>query len=474
MPTASPRSPAPLLMIVVLAAATLASASGCRKRSAPEQKRDGGAGPAGGTLRVTRLIRRLQSPDEAVRRRALAEVQGARGARKPRFSAAEGIELIRAATMSFPDGGAGPLDTPTALLAVLADEARLEYQSVVAEVFPRLAPLAKDYALLLLAGIEDGGAAESFMRLLDEHAAELTLRPLNQLREHPHHPDAFFPKLLDLARNPVLADEVYLTALTFCEKGLLPAGKLEGHTAALLEAYRAERRWLGSRQGGKGNAWMWDDDYQAHRHTAGLLLDLFGYLPLEYVEVELVSALAYRDPRLVHFAAVSLVRQGRAVPARALDVVAASAEMRNWLYEKLKDAGRLDLFPSRFLTQQAFAESAMVQWLVYPTELGSAPDQIELKKVVGIDTDSPDGILDYYVFRFRTLAPHWAAKDGWMAGIAGPFLRKDAPSPVAYGGTFSRFESWSAKTPEAHLGDTRELLQEWADRRKNDETEADQ
>jgi hypothetical protein len=146
--------------------------------------------------------------------------------------------------------------------------------------------------------------------------------------------------------------------------------------------------------------------------------------------------------------------------------VAASPEVRNWLYDKLEDMDRLALFPKQFRTQPAFAESAMVQWLVYPTELGSAPDQIQLAKVVPVDTRGPDGMLDYYVFKFRTFAPHWAAKDGWMAGIAGPFLRKDAPTTVAQGATFSKFESWGAKTPEEHVGDVESLLEEWAAFRK--------
>jgi hypothetical protein len=71
------------------------------------------------------------------------------------------------------------------------------------------------------------------------------------------------------------------------------------------------------------------------------------------------------------------------------------------------------------------------------------------------------GIYDYYLFRFRTKEPHWAAKDGWIAGVSGPYLRKDEPTTEPLGGTFSTFTKWDAKTPEEHVGDIRELMKRW-------------
>jgi hypothetical protein len=82
-------------------------------------------------------------------------------------------------------------------------------------------------------------------------------------------------------------------------------------------------------------------------------------------------------------------------------------------------------------------------------------------KVVSGDTLTKDGIIDYYLFRFRTLAPHWAAKDGWIAGVSGPFRRKEEPTTNALGGTFSRFNAWDKKTPEEHVDDIKKTLDEW-------------
>ena len=62
----------------------------------------------------------------------------------------------------------------------------------------------------------------------------------------------------------------------------------------------------------------------------------------------------------------------------ALDSVAASAEMRNWFHFALTSLGRTELFPPRFATHEAFAESNMVSWLAFPTELARTPHEIEL------------------------------------------------------------------------------------------------
>ena len=82
-----------------------------------------------------------------------------------------------------------------------------------------------------------------------------------------------------------------------------------------------------------------------------------------------------------------------------------------------------------------------------------------------MDIGPPHGILDYYVFRFRTYPPHWMAEDGWLAGVAGPFLRKDAPSTTAYGETFSTFEPWDSATPEEHVGEIHDIIARWHEHR---------
>ncbi|MFC1834941.1 hypothetical protein ACFL2Q_09425 [Thermodesulfobacteriota bacterium] len=196
---------------------------------------------------------------------------------------------------------------------------------------------------------------------------------------------------------------------------------------------------------------MWEANYHKWRDEAALCLDLLGYFPSPEVGRELREALLFKDPKLQYYAASGLLRQGKEVDRQAFFDMAGSDEVRNWLYAVMKEKGKLSLFPEKYNTQEAFARCAMVLWLVYPTELGRVPDDIELMKVVSRDSKDSDVILDTYLFRFRTNAPNRWKRTGWIAGISGPYARKDAPTIRSLGSSFSSFEPWDKRTPEGHV-----------------------
>jgi hypothetical protein len=270
-----------------------------------------------------------------------------------------------------------------------------------------------------------------------------------------------FPELLRYAKNVKLARDIYRLCLAYCDAGLLSPATLASFSDQLLDAYRSREPRLRAAQESKGVAWMWDEKYVDDRNEGGVILDLMGYFANDDMDRELWNALTFHDPRLQYFAISSLLRRGKLPDSKAINEVAASAEMRNWLYDRLQKHGKLSLFPKRYRTQAALAESDMVQWLSYPTELGRAPDEIELMKVVPVDTGLRRGIYDYFLFRFRTHEPHWAAQKGWLAGVSGPFRRADSPTTTALGDTFSTFDPWDDKAPEAHVGDHLELMKRW-------------
>jgi hypothetical protein len=271
----------------------------------------------------------------------------------------------------------------------------------------------------------------------------------------------------DLAAREEAREKALLALLELCEKGAgnqistVNSELRPRITARLLTFYRAFKGKLLPAQRPEGIDWMFEEGYAENRHLGGLLLDLLGYFPSPEAESELQEGLRYHDPRLKLFAVCSLLRIGRPVEPRDVFQVAANPEVRNWLYDRLTDFGRPDLYPHALKTQEAFAEGEIVQWLTYPTELGRVPDEIELMAVITEDMGPPEGLLDWYLFRFRTFPPHWAAEDGWIAGVAGPYLRKDAPGTRSYGDTFSKFTPWDSMTPEEHVADIRQLMHDW-------------
>jgi hypothetical protein len=122
---------------------------------------------------------------------------------------------------------------------------------------------------------------------------------------------------------------------------------------------------------------------------------------------------------------------------------------RTTLYGLLEEYGRESLFPKAHFSAESFAESDMVRWLIHPNELDAVPDHIRLAERVEKDSETTIGMVEYYVFQFRTNPPHWAADNGWLAGVSGPFL-KGKPPEIHRPGTFSRFEVYDSKSADEH------------------------
>lgn len=139
-----------------------------------------------------------------------------------------------------------------------------------------------------------------------------------------------------------------------------------------------------------------------------------------------------------------------------LERFARDRATRRVLYDALDHHGKLGLFPPEYLTPEAMAEADLVAWLVHPNELAAPPDEIELMASLPAPGSAFAG-QRYFVFRYRTRPPHWAAADGWLAGVAGPYPR-EATFASGAPGTFSRFESYDSRTPEDHVRVTHELV----------------
>ena len=88
---------------------------------------------------------------------------------------------------------------------------------------------------------------------------------------------------------------------------------------------------------------------------------------------------------------------------------------RELTYQILSEHKKTELFPEEFFTIISAAESKLVNWLEFPTELDKVPDDIKHIKRVTIKFDNDD--VYYHVFKYMTNDPHWAAKNGWMLGV---------------------------------------------------------
>jgi hypothetical protein len=419
---------------------------------------------------LNRILEGLRSNDEKVRQSSRQDLIRLSDKEK-KVTLEAGLSALRSASQPFPYKSPDPKELSEYLVGIAASTPRDEYIPVIEEVFEKYSDKARMWALSILDDLDSRAAATAYLGLIRSHAdaGRISELVIGSLERKPRHADVFFPELLRYAKNPKLASDIYRLCLAYCDAGLLSATTLAPFSNQLLGDYRSLAARLRAAQQPQGTSWVWDEKYGDDRSKGEIILDLMGHFANDEMDRELRNALGFRDPRLQYFAISSLLRRGKLADTKSINEVAASPEMRNWMYKKLQERGKLSLYPNRYRSQAALAESDMVQWLTFPTELGRAPDEIGLMKVVPVDTGLPGGVYDYYLFRFRTHEPHWAAKKGWLAGVSGPFKRADSPTTAALGETFSTFDPWDDKNPEKHVGDIRELIERWREYHKKSE-----
>lgn len=266
-------------------------------------------------------------------------------------------------------------------------------------------------------------------------------------------------KLLNKNMNEVLAKKsspfnVYHLALELCNADLL---KIDKEADKHIIATQARVRDL-LKQDANYQQWMWEDSiYTDIRYQSGVLLDLMSHLKSKASTAELRTSYQYfQDTRLKFFALKSLLEKGEKVDPASFLPIAAEDETRELLFELLESHKLLAQFPEKYKTQEALSRSNMVNWLVYPTELGRTPDKIELLDIVTINYDDV-GETEYYLWKFISSSENWE-KDAWMVGLSGPYVKSESPTTRSYGYTFSAFTKLEEKTPMEHFEQIMDIL----------------
>ncbi len=113
---------------------------------------------------------------------------------------------------------------------------------------------------------------------------------------------------------------------------------------------------------------------------------------------------------------------------------------RQTTFQLLQNRNLINLFPEEFYTMEKAAESNLANWLEFPTELGTCPDEIEYLEKVTIDLDDPNLRFHYYVYQFKMNHDHWSINNGWMLGVVGPYFDNSKPYDHP-NSTFSRLRN---------------------------------
>jgi hypothetical protein len=421
---------------------------------------------------LDRWIDELADKDPKVRKRAAGRIE-----KLPdwRLTFPRTVRMLQAATRTFPiieqsdeeaadDDYEGYVEDVSAFLVYqVSEKARNEHIPVIEECFGRYNPEARSQALSLLMWLQNREAAEAFMRLIRKHAPGGGIPSLHLWgwAEVPDCAEVFFPELLEYASEASHEESIVGLLSSLADAPEFSAELLDRCTPGAIQLYRRHERRLLPAQRAGSRAAFYTKDYAAHRQAACRLLDLLAVCASNEAREELHQAAGFRDPLLRLHAATALSHLGEGVPGTTWEEIAADPETRIQLFELLKARDRIQLFPARYLTQVALAESDLVRWLVEYSEAQRPPALIELVKVVSVDPDTDTGLLDYYVFQFCLDKPQGNTPTEWKAGVAGPYLRREQPTSSSDGTPHSSFEPIDEKWPEEHIGNLREVIQEY-------------
>ena len=123
------------------------------------------------------------------------------------------------------------------------------------------------------------------------------------------------------------------------------------------------------------------------------------------------------------------------ISAEEVHQLCEKPQLRPFLYDVLKKSNKLELFPQEYLSLPEQGAAVLSYWMMHPNELQDAPAEIELLETVEREIEGKP--CTFFVYRYRMSPGHWAAGDGWLVGLAGPFFADDPPYPQTASG-FSR------------------------------------
>lgn len=400
----------------------------------------------------SKLLMDLQSTNDSVRFDAIEKLEKFKPLEKQSY------DLLKKATNDFPSAMYEWESIPGKMVEIATKKPKPEFISIIGENFTGYDQFAKHEALRFLSNFNNIEAITLYKNLVINNHSEIFALPVGILDKDFKFGEIIFPDFLQLIENKNIDSDVLLLVLNYLKANELNVQDNRNYIDKLISLSREYRQLIIEIQ--KRNIDIWEDDeYQIARYKSGIIADLLGYINAENTITELQNYLKLNDNKLVMFATVSLLRLDFNPGGQLFERLAADTECRKWFYNQLEEIHKEGLFPQEYKTQTAFAESDMVNWLLYPTELGRMPDSIELMQVVEVDTNSVDGVVDFYLYRFKS--DHESFKDyGWMAGISGYFPKKEQPLTQGYGYTFSSFEKWESKSAEEHIAEIKKILDE--------------
>ncbi|QHT66257.1 TraB/GumN family protein [Rhodocytophaga rosea] len=250
-----------------------------------------------------------------------------------------------------------------------------------------------------------------------------------------------FPRIMALYKYPAFTSSLYRFANSLCDSSLIKPQNI----LSFREPMVADGKTRFSKHMQASNE---EDSYYSDAYTLEMLARLLGNFPEDPASQQLLTQMTtspYDDLALE--AAMALLKQNKPVSKKRLAEIAANKSLCLSLYDRLASLKRLDLFPSKYLNQEYFAQNSLISYLVYEDE-GGEPDKVVLLESRETEIDGTKGRLYIYKFRYK---PEPDEKESWYIGMSGlqPLNKKQVSTSGNY--TYTRWELLEEKSINEHV-----------------------
>jgi len=376
----------------------------------------------------------LQSQDEHLRKSAKSQISSFL------FLKTDLPLIYKSIQQTWDDDDDTELSTRAELIEVLGGVFDEQTPGVLLKLYPNLPqnPLIQAKALRALAQIGTGPSLQHFSQLILKHKPDLKGReafvfaPLYNL---PEQLSLLYPRLLELTQKEAYQYPVYeLLTVGFAEKSL-KAAALKPYANSIIKDYKTSRQK-------RANLSVGSESYLQVSPLVHTLVKCLAYFPQQdSVKTLLQTILKKEVPDIQLVAATTCLSENIPLPDSSIfSQLAANKMTRIQFYVQLEQMGKVNLFPKKWLTQEAFAESELVEWLSVPNKRNGPPTQITLVKKHKL---ADEGNL--YLFKF--VYPG----GGWMAGISGPQPSDTTQINTVGYLTNSEFRKWEDLNPDKHI-----------------------
>lgn len=330
----------------------------------------------------------------------------------------------------------------------------------VDEVYDSLDRDSKKAVIMSLSRDEDINCNQRFLEILLAEYESFNFIPYFKVNNQ-EHAKLLFPRLIEVCKSKKLRSTIYDLLGSAIKKNYLVENDYHEIHTYIREDYEEFYRNLEVYATLKHHNWQWDtEEYLELRYLVLNWLEMVGEIQDQRYIEPLRNLLLCNDNMIKSNTALALIGMNEEVDEEVLESIVADYESRKWFLSGLENLNKIELYPNKFNTQADVAESDFVNWLVYPTELGRKPDEIELVHEYSEDD------LKMYLFKFRTSYEDFTDHD-WLVGASGPFKTTNGITADSLGFTFSSFEKFDSMTAEEHLEELIGIISEWREAHKS-------